>query len=385
MRVLGETSELTAFCELAATKPYVTVDTEFMRERTYYSRLCLLQLAYPGEENHCAVLVDPLAKGMSLQPLFALFRNVSVIKVFHAARQDLEMFWLDSKVFPKPLFDTQVAAMVCGFGEQVGYETLVRRVCGKSLDKMVRITDWSRRPLSATQKAYALGDVTHLRTVYEHLAKELVRSGREHWVAEEMSALTDPATYNVDPREAWKRIRARPRTGKVLAVLRELAAFREELAQRRNVPRNRILRDEALVELASSAPRNAADIGKLRLLPGDARKGMVLRGIFSAIETGLACPAEDIPSLGNGRDLAEPDTALAGLLRVLLKSRAEKSGVAPRLIAPQADLDAMAAGRRDIPALRGWRFELFGEDALRLCAGRIALTAQEGQVGLVEI
>ncbi|MEL6840435.1 MAG: ribonuclease D, partial [Pseudomonadota bacterium] len=251
MKKITTTDGLAAFCAEAAKRAYVTVDTEFLRERTYYSKLCLVQLAYQDEAGADAVLVDPLAEDLSLEPLYGLFRDPGVVKVFHAARQDLEIFFVDAGVIPEPLFDTQVAAMVCGFGEQVGYETLVRKVAKSSLDKSSRFTDWSRRPLTEAQAKYALADVTHLRDIYEYLSDRLNKSGRKKWVAEEMATLKDPATYQTDPAEAWKRIKTRTTSGKFLAIVRELARFREAYAQDRNIPRNRVFKDDALVELAS--------------------------------------------------------------------------------------------------------------------------------------
>ncbi|MCX7890050.1 MAG: ribonuclease D, partial [Rhodobacteraceae bacterium] len=238
---ISTTADLEAFCATARGGPYVTLDTEFLRERTYYAKLCLIQMALPGKDGPAA-LIDPLAGGLSLEPLYALFRDRSVVKVFHAARQDLEIFFVDGGVFPEPLFDTQVAAMVCGFGEQAGYETLVRKIAREGLDKTSRFTDWSHRPLSAAQKAYALADVTHLRVIYEFLARELKRTGREKWVAEELAQLTDPETYITRPEEAWQRIKTRTTSGRFLAVVRELARFRETYARDRNVPRARVFK-----------------------------------------------------------------------------------------------------------------------------------------------
>ena len=385
MKTLTTTDELRAFCEQAAKYPYVTVDTEFLRERTYYSKLCLIQLAYRDKSGEDAVLVDPLAEGLSLEPLYELFRNEAVVKVFHAARQDLEIFWVDAQVFPQPLFDTQVAAMVCGFGEQVGYETLVRKVCKQGLDKTSRFTDWSRRPLSEAQMTYALADVTHLRQIYEYLRKELDKTGRSHWVAEELQVLTDPATYDAQPREAWRRIKTRTNSGKFLAVVRELAAFREEYAQSNNVPRNRVFKDDALVELASTKPRSPADLGGSRLLLREARKGAIADGILAAVERGVNCPQDKMPKPDLSREKMQINGALADLLRVLLKAKTETSGVAAKLIAPSSDLDAIAAGERDVPALHGWRLEVFGADALRLCEGKIALAAKGQLVQVVEL
>lgn len=361
------------------------MDTEFLRERTYYSKLCLVQLAYPGAGDENAVLVDPLADGLSLEPLYDLFRNETVVKVFHAARQDLEIFWVDAQVFPKPLFDTQVAAMVCGFGEQVGYETLVRKIVKQGLDKTSRFTDWSRRPLSDAQKTYALADVTHLRQIYEYLAAELKRTGRARWVEEELQVLTDPATYDVDPQEAWRRVKTRTNSGKFLAVVRELAAFRETYAKTNNVPRNRVFKDDALVELASTKPKNASDLGNSRLLLREARKGAIAEGILQAVARGVDCPAGSQPQPDRSREKLQVNPALADLLRVLLKAKTEASGVAAKLIAPSSDLDAIAAGQRNVPALKGWRLEVFGADALRLCNGEIALAAKGQDVKVVTL
>ncbi|KIC21276.1 ribonuclease D [Leisingera sp. ANG-Vp] len=385
MKTLTSTEELQAFCEAAAQHPYVTVDTEFLRERTYYSKLCLIQLAFSGDGENDAVLVDPLAEGISLEPLYDLFRNENVVKVFHAARQDLEIFWVDAQVFPKPLFDTQVAAMVCGFGEQAGYETLVRKIVKQGLDKTSRFTDWSRRPLSEAQKTYALADVTHLRKIYEFLAAELDKSGRAHWVTEELQVLTDPATYDIRPEDAWKRVKTRTTSGKFLAVVRELAAFRESYAQTNNVPRNRVFKDDALVELASTKPRNPGELGGSRLLLREARKGAIAEGILQAVAKGVACPAEKQPKMDRSKEKLQVNPALADLLRVLLKAKTEAEGVAAKLIAPSADLDAIAAGLRDVPALSGWRREVFGADALRLCDGEIGLAAKGQDVKVVEL
>ncbi|MEM9550528.1 MAG: ribonuclease D [Pseudomonadota bacterium] len=388
MRTLSTTEDLAAFCKAAQSHPYVTVDTEFLRERTYFSKLCLVQLAVPVEgedDENSAVLVDPLAEDLSLEPLYELFRDRNVIKVFHAARQDLEIFWVDAKVFPEPLFDTQVAAMVCGFGEQVGYETLVRKVVKKPLDKTSRFTDWSRRPLSKAQQSYALADVTHLRQIYEYLAAELDKTGRDRWVAEELQALTTAGTYDVEPREAWRKVRTRSNAPRFLAIVRELAAFRETYAQTNNVPRNRVFKDDALVELASTKPASISDLGQSRLLLREARKGPIADGILAAVAAGVDCPKTDLPQPEAGREKLQVNPALADLLRVLLKAKTESAGVAAKLIAPSADLDAIAAGMRDVPALSGWRREVFGDDALRLCDGRIALAANGQSVSIIDI
>ncbi|RYH10381.1 ribonuclease D [Tropicimonas sp. IMCC6043] len=385
MRTLTTTEDLAAFCEAAMAGSYVTLDTEFLRERTYYSKLCLIQAALPGDGE--AVLIDPIEAGeaLSLEPLYALFRDTSVVKVFHAARQDLEIFFHDAGVFPEPLFDTQVAAMVCGFGEQVGYETLVRKIARGTVDKTSRFTDWSRRPLSDAQKSYALADVTHLRVIYEYLAAELEKTGRTHWLAEELSVLTHPETYIVSPDEAWRRVKTRTNSGRFLAIVRELARFREVHAQERNIPRNRVFKDDAMLELASTKPKSVQDLGKSRLLLREARKGPVADGILAAIEAGLETDPADFPEPDMSRDAMQVNPALADLLRVLLKAKSETSSVAQKLIATSADLDMIAAGRRDVPALKGWRQEVFGADALRLCEGKVALAAQGSSVRVIEL
>ncbi len=385
MKTLTTTEQLAAFCDRARDFDYVTVDTEFLRERTYYSKLCLVQLAVPGDGPEDAVLVDPLEGDLSLEPLYDLFRDESTVKVFHAARQDLEIFYVDAGVIPKPLFDTQVAAMVCGFGEQVGYETLVRKIAKQPLDKTSRFTDWSRRPLTEAQKTYALADVTHLRDIYEFLARKLERSGRDKWVAEELQVLTDPETYRVKPEEAWKRVKTRNASGKFLAIVRELARFREAYAQSRNVPRSRVFKDDALVELASTKPATHKDLSRARLLLREARRGEIADGILKAVQEGLNCPPEQMPRVEAGRGKMQVNPALADLLRVLLKAKSEEYGVAAKLIASAADLDAVAGGARDIPAMQGWRRDVFGEDALRLCEGRIALATQGNHIRTVEL
>ena len=385
MRTITTTEDLAAFCTEARRHDYVTLDTEFLRERTYYSKLCLIQMAMPGNDDSTAVLVDPLVDGLSLEPLYGLFRDTSVVKVFHAARQDLEIFFVNARVLPTPLIDTQVAAMVCGFGEQAGYETLVKKIAKASVDKSSRFTDWSRRPLSEAQMAYALADVTHLRKVYEYLAKELKKADRSKWVEEELEILTNPETYISRPADAWERVKTRTTSGKFLAIVRELARFREEYAQTNDVPRSRVYKDDALVELASTKPGTMNDLNRSRLLMREARKGEIADGILAAIKAGMDCAPEDYPRPDLSREKMQVNPALADLLRVLLKAKTEDSGVASKLIASSADLDAIAAGERDVAALRGWRSEVFGTDALRLCQGQIALSAKGNDVRIVEL
>jgi len=384
-KTLTTTSELAEFCEAAAQHPYVTVDTEFLRERTYYAQLCLVQLAMPGTDDSGAVLVDPLAEGMSLEPLYELFRNPDVVKVFHAARQDLEIFHVEGGLVPAPLFDTQVAAMVCGFGDQVGYETLVRKIAKAALDKSSRFTDWSRRPLSDAQKTYALADVTHLRQIYEYLSAQLARSGRSAWMEEELAQLTNADSYIVNPDHAWMRIKMRSSSGSLLAVVRELATFREAYAQERNVPRNRVIKDDALMEVASTKPKSIGDLGKSRLLQREARKGDLADGLLAAVKRGLEMPSAQYPSLPQGPDRSAMNPALADLLRVLLKAKTEEYGVAQKLIASSSDLDDIASGHLDGLWAQGWRGEVFGKDALRLVEGKVGLAVKGQSVQLVDI
>ena len=385
MKTITTTHDLTEFCNRAGHCAYVTVDTEFLRERTYYSKLCLVQLALPGRSNDDAVLVDPLAEGLSLEPLYDLFRNEAVVKVFHAARQDLEIFYVDAMVIPAPLFDTQVAAMVCGFGDQVGYETLVRKIAKQSLDKSSRFTDWSRRPLSDAQKTYALADVTHLRQIYEYLSAKLEKTGRSHWMAEELATLTTPDTYVIDPAHAWERVKTRSSSPRLLAIVRALAEFRESYAQTRDIPRSRVFKDDALIELASTKPKTFDDLQKSRLLLREARKGEIANGILKAVKYAIELPQESLPKVPDEKDMRAVNQALADLLRVLLKAKTENNGVAAKLIASSAELDALASGERDVPTLRGWRYEVFGQDALRLCNGEIGLVAKGKSVKTFDI
>jgi len=386
MQVITTTESLARLTADYASAPFVTVDTEFMRERTYWPQLCLIQLARPGENADSAAIIDPLAHGIDLAPLFTLLANQNVVKVFHAARQDVEIFHNLSGRIPAPMFDTQVAAMVCGYGDQVGYETLVRRIASAELDKSSRFTDWSHRPLSARQLEYAIGDVTHLRKIYESLSAQLHKTGRGNWVAEEMAILTDPATYVIEPEDAWRRLKARSHSPKYLAIVRSLARWREHQAQTRDLPRSRILKDEALLEVATARPRTLEELGKLRLLAREGRKPETSAAILAAVAEGEACPPDRRPTLPPPPRRREGSAAIADMLRVFLKARADQLGVAAKLIASSADLDALAGEEGpDVPALKGWRREVFGRDALRVMAGEVALVARPGGVELIEL
>ena len=380
MLTITKSSELRVFCERAANEKYITIDTEFLRERTYFSKLCLVQLAFPGDENQNAVIIDTLASNLDLSPLYELFKNQNIVKVFHAARQDLEIFYLDSGIFPYPLFDTQIAAMVCGFGDQVAYETLVRQLAKQTLDKSSRFTDWSRRPLTDAQKKYALADVTHLRVIYEILSEKLEKTGRLKWVEEELKNLVSPEIYDVNPKNSWRRLKTKSNSRRFLGLVASLAEFRENFAQTKNIPRNRVIKDDALLELASNKPKNLDELSKSRLLLREARKGEVASGLLAAIEKGLNIPDLELPVKKEKLDKGSVNSALSDLLRVLLKSCSESTGVASKLIASAGDLDALAAGDRSIAALSGWRYEVFGQSALELCDGKIGLSVRGTKV-----
>ena len=373
MNIIKTTSELSKFCTYASEFDYLTVDTEFLRERTYYPKLCLIQLAIPSDQEANAVLVDPLDNQLDLSPLYELFLNTNVVKVFHAARQDLEIFFHDKNIIPNPLFDTQLAAMVCGFGEQVGYETLVRSVCKVNLDKSSRFTDWSLRPLSDSQKDYALADVTHLRQIYEYLKSELKQNKREAWVQEELNILKNPETYITRPNEAWKRIKIRSNSSKFLGIVSKLAEFREKYAQQNDIPRNRVFKDDALMEIASLKPKSFDELSRSRLLLRDARKGRIASGILESVKAAQVSNFEEVNKEVKLAKNLNGNSALSEMLRVLLKAKSEELGVAAKLIAISADLDSLASGERTVPALLGWRHKVFGKDALDLCNGKVGL------------
>jgi ribonuclease D len=373
MNIIKTTSELSKFCAHASKFDYLTVDTEFLRERTYYPKLCLIQLAFPSDQEDNAVLVDPLDNQLDLSPLYELFLNSNVVKVFHAARQDLEIFFHDKNIIPNPLFDTQLAAMVCGFGEQVGYETLVRSVCKVNLDKSSRFTDWSLRPLSDSQKDYALADVTHLRQIYEYLKSELKQNKREAWVQEELNILKNPETYITRPNEAWKRIKIRSNSSKFLGIVSKLAEFREKYAQQNDIPRNRVFKDDALMEIASLKPKSFDELSRSRLLLRDARKGRIASGILESVKAAQVSNFEEVNKEVKLAKNLNGNSALSEMLRVLLKAKSEELGVAAKLIAISADLDSLASGERTAPALLGWRHKVFGKDALDLCNGKVGL------------
>ena len=369
--IITNTQALAAFCEKLSQAPFITVDTEFLRESTFWAQLCLVQMAGPDD----AAIIDPLAPGMDMAPFYRLMADETVIKVFHAARQDIEIFVKQANAVPRPLFDTQIAAMVCGYGDQVSYDQLVYRITGKHIDKTARFTDWSHRPLSSKQIAYAISDVTYLRDVYVSLSQALAAEGRTTWVAEEMAALTDIETYRTHPEDAWQRLKLRVKKPRQLAILQALAAWREREAQERDVPRGRVLKDEAIYEIALQQPHDPESLGRLRTIPRGFERSSTARSILAAVEGALALPESVLPRVPRQRPSPEHTSAAAELLKVLLKMVAEENRVAARIIANTEDLERLAADDgADVPALRGWRRQLFGEQALALKRGDLALS-----------
>jgi ribonuclease D len=374
MSLIQTSEDLAAFRERLRGERFIAVDTEFMREKTYWPQLCLVQIA--GSEE--AVCIDPLADDLDLEPLKDLMRDTSVLKVFHAARQDLEIFHQMLGELPRPLFDTQIAAMVCGFGEQVGYETLAGKLAKARVDKTMRFTDWARRPLSQKHLTYALSDVTHLRVVYEKLAAMLTANGRAGWLDQEMQALTNPASYETDPKQAWRRMKLRGKSQRFLAAVIELAAWREREAQARDLPRQRVLRDEALLDIAAQNPETVETLAQVRSMSRGQAEGRHGREILDALDRGRARPVADLPKPPVREDLPHGLGPIIDLLKVLLKMKCEASGVAQKLVASSADLERIAADdEADVPALDGWRRELFGDAALALKHGRLALAVSE--------
>jgi ribonuclease D len=379
--LITTTDELAAACQRLGRSPFVTVDTEFLRESTFWPVLCLVQLASDDE----ALAIDALAEGLELEPLLQLMADEGVVKVFHAARQDLEIFWKLAGVLPTPVFDTQVAAMVCGYGEQVSYGELAHSVCDVTIDKSSRFTDWARRPLAEAQIEYAIADVTHLRAIYKALSKRVAAAGRQSWLEDEINTLTSTATYEQHPERAWERLRGKARKPRDLAVLMELAAWRESEAQARDVPRARVLKDDVLIELSLAAPRSVEALGNLRAFPRGMERSRAGGEILAAIERGLMRDPKTLPKIERERRNGANAGATVELLKVLLRQVSEESGVAGKLIATVDDLEAIAlSDRADVLALRGWRRKLFGDRALELKRGRLALTVENGKVVTLE-
>jgi ribonuclease D len=382
MNLITDNDEIRRFCDSLRSAAYVTVDTEFIRDKTFWPQLCLVQLAGPDE----AAAIDPLAEGVDLTPLLDLLADPKVVKVMHAARQDVEIFFHMNGKIPAPLFDTQVAAMVCGFGDQVGYETLIAKLTGASLDKSSRFTDWAMRPLRDRQIEYALGDVTHLREAYEKLRVRVEADGRSGWIDEEMATICAPASYRVEPSTAWQRLKPRTGSRRYLAVLQAIAAWREEQAMTRDLPRNRVIRDEALGEIAAHPPADANDLSLIRGVSRGFAEGAMGTSLIEAVAAGLALPEDEAPELPPRFDAPRGIGPLTDLLKVLLKHKCEEHNVAQKLVANSSDLDRIASDdNADVAALKGWRRALFGEDALRLKRGELALAATGSRVRLVPV
>ncbi len=374
---VSTTDVLAQTCQKLTQADFVTVDTEFMRQSTYWPQLCLVQLAGPEVE----AVVDPLAPGIDLAPFFELMANPKVTKVFHAGRQDIEIIYKLAGLIPLPVFDTQIAAMVCGFGEAASYGSLVKQLLKKHLDKSSRFTDWARRPLTEKQLHYALGDVTHLRGVYQKLSERLSATGRSAWVAEEMADLIAPANYKVEPEDAWKRLKMRARTHAELAILIEVAAWRERTAQSQDVPRARIIKDDMIYDVINQKPTTIGDLGQLRTVHEGFARSSRGRELVEAVKIGLARPVEELPALEISQPLPPAAVAIADMFRVLLKAVAARHDVAAKLIATSDHLDKIAIDdNAPVPALHGWRRKLFGEDALALKAGKLLLAVENGQV-----
>ncbi len=376
IHTITTTDDLASFCARWAKEIYITVDTEFLRETTYYPKLCLIQVA----GAHEAALIDPLADDLDLAPFFALMADTSVLKVFHAAKQDFEILVMLCGAVPQPIIDTQIAAMVCGFGDQVGYEAIARKLAGANIDKSSQFTDWSRRPLSHKQQAYAISDVTHLRTVYEKLQEQLAQTGRTDWMKSELASLTDPATYRVDPEQSWRRVKARIQNKKQQAVLMSVAAWREREAQNKNVPRGRVLKDEAIAEIAIQMPHTPQDVNELRLVSRGAGNSATGIAILKAVQDGLNRDPKTIPDKAKFDEMSSAALAASEILKLALKIVCEMHGLAPKLIASSADIEALAMDDvADIPAMQGWQFELFGKVALDLKHGKACITMEKGR------
>ena len=382
MHLITRQNELDAAISDLSKSDFVTIDTEFIRETTFWPELCLIQLATPDT----TALIDPLAPGIDLKPFFELMANEQVLKVFHAARQDIEIIFHLGDLIPHPVFDTQVAAMVCGFGESVSYDQLVQRITGEQIDKSSRFTDWRHRPLSDKQLTYALADVTHLIDVYRHLKAELEREGRSEWLTEEMEVLTSRSTYDLHPEDAWKRLKMRLRKPIELAVLQQVAAWREREARERNVPRGRVLKDDALYEIAQQQPKDATALGRLRTIPKGWERSSAAGSLMEAVNRALAIPREELPKLPRQSAPSDGASAAAEVLKVLLRIVAEQEGVAAKVVANSEDIERLATEgeRADVAALHGWRREVFGERALKLIRGELAIKFENRRIAIVD-
>jgi ribonuclease D len=382
MKVIEKTADLAEICASLRDSEFVTVDTEFMRSNTYWPKLCLIQIA--GDDGAWAI--DPLADGLSLDPFIELMANDKILKVLHAARQDMEIFLHDFGALPHPVFDTQVAAMVAGFGDSVGYETLVNHFTKARVDKSSRFADWSRRPLTTKQVQYALGDVIHLRDIYRGMAKILAKNGRESWLSEEMDVLVDPATYVVQPEDAWLRLKPKSSNRRFMACVRAVAEWREHRAQKIDVPRNRVIRDDVVLEIAAHPPSTMEELKSVRGLAENLARGPIGESLLKALDDARALPEDMLPQAEQRRQLPRGIGPIVDLMRVLLKLRCEEENVAQKLVANMSDLEELAADdNADVPARHGWRYDVFGKDAIALKNGKLALSIRRGNVVVTEL
>ncbi|RLQ87296.1 ribonuclease D [Notoacmeibacter ruber] len=383
MQIIIRTDELQSAIDQLSKAAFVTVDTEFIRETTFWPELCLIQIA--DDDN--VYLIDPLAKDIDLSPFWSLMGDEEVVKVFHAARQDLEIIYKMGGLIPHPIFDTQIAAMVCGYGDSVSYDALVQKITGQQLDKSSRFTDWRRRPLSEKQLKYAAADVTHLRDVYRELKQSLESAGRTHWVSEEMDVLTSPATYDLKPEDAWTRLKMRVRKPRELAVMQTVARWREEQARQRNVPRGRVIKDDAIYEIAQQQPKTTEDLGRLRAIPKGWERSQHVQGLTDAVQEALALPESDLPKIAKQRRSPEGAGAASELLKVLLRLVAEREGVAPKVLATSDEIEKIAVmgEEADVQALTGWRRDVFGLEALRLLRGDVGLAFRDRKISAIDL
>jgi len=383
MRLITDTKTLEQRCHALKSSSVLTVDTEFLREKTYYAQLCLIQVA--GEDDFFAI--DPLADGIDLTPFYDLMFDEDILKVFHAGRQDIEIFFYETGRVPSPVFDTQIAAMVCGFGDQISYENLIKSTVGAQVDKTSRFTDWSARPLSDKQLEYALGDVTHLRIAYQKLFDQVKKAGRGEWLNDEMEILLSPDTYTVTLEDMWKRVKISTKSQRSLAVLRELAIFRENRAQEKNIPRNRVIRDDALAAIAMNPPRSEENLVSIRGLHKHITDSETMReGLMAAIEKGLECPDNACPRKEKKKPVPPGMAPVIELLRVLLKQTCEAEGIAPKLLCNAADLEQIAAfNNPKVPAMAGWRYDVFGKRAQDLKTGKLAFTLENNEVKVITL
>ncbi len=380
MNLITQTTDLEIALATLRTSDFITVDTEFIRETTFWPQLCLIQLASPDT----TVLIDPISQDIDLQPFFDLMVDKKVVKVFHAARQDIETIYHIGGIIPSPLFDTQIAGSICGFGDSISYDQIVQRCTGHQLDKSSRFTDWSYRPLSEKQLLYALADVTYLRDIYLLLKKQLEKNKRIHWMDDEIAILLSPKTYDLPENEAWKKVKGKVKKPRELAVLQKIAAWRERKARKYNIPRRHIMKDECLIEIATQQPKDESSLKRLRSLSKNWDKFSIAQTLIKAIHEGLEADLAILPALPKHKPLNDTTTAAIDLLKVLLKLVANENNIAPKIIASSNDLEKIANGciKKNIPAMNGWRYEIFGQKAEQMLKGQIGFYFSNGEISI---